>query len=147
MREIIIDTREKRPWTFARWPEGKIARLGTLKSGDYSLRGFQSGGIAIERKSFQDLFGSMTSGRERFYRELRRLGEFRLAALIVEEDEEFVLMGSKWTGVNPAKMLRTLYAWCAAFGIQIHFCPGALAAEAKAYRLLMGWADSRDKVV
>jgi ERCC4-type nuclease len=143
MREsIIVDTREKRPWTFERF--GAVSRRGTLKSGDYSLEGFQGSGIAIERKSFTDLYGSMTAGRLRFYAELGRLGEFGLAALIVEADEEMVLRGSGRTCVNPGRMLKTLYAWCCAFKIQVHFCANAYEAEAKAYRLMLGWRDARE---
>lgn len=144
MREIIIDSREKRAWTFGRWPERRHVRVGALKSGDYSLAGFSGKGVAIERKSLNDLFGSMTSGRLRFYDELRRLGEFGMAALVVEADEQVVLRGSQRTAVSAARMLRTLYAWCANFKIQVHFCNNAAEAEAKAYRLLMAFADARE---
>lgn len=142
-RVILIDTREKQPWYFWNWKDVKTERA-TLKSGDYSLKGFSGSGIAIERKSLMDLFGSMTSGRNRFYRELQRLGGFGLAALIVEASEHVVLYGSGRTMMSPARMLRTIYAWCAAFKIQIHFCSSKSEAEAKAYRLMMAWADARD---
>ena len=139
---IIVDTREKKPWTFERY-KVKVQR-GTLRSGDYSLKGFHKSGIAIERKALADLFGSMTSGRLRFYNELRRLGEFRLAALIVEAPHDAVLRGSRMTRISPGSMLRTIYAWCCGFGIQVHFCENSEKAEEKAYRLLVGWAESRE---
>ena len=46
---IIIDSREQIPYEF----EG--SQVGTLKSGDYSLDGFQDR-VAVERKSKADLY-------------------------------------------------------------------------------------------
>ncbi len=140
---IIIDTREKDPWTFEGYPEAPQVRTGTLRSGDYSLEGFQASGVAVERKSAADLFGSMTKGRLRLYNELRRLSGFGLAALVVEASETTLLRGSARTRINPGRMVRTLYEWAARFGVQLHFCDGRRLAERKAYRLLTGWADSR----
>lgn len=136
---IIVDTREKQPWMFLKY--GHEVRVGTLKTGDYSLAGHS---LAIERKSLADLYGSMTAGRLRFYNELRRLGDLGFAALVVEADEMIVEMGSGRTSVSPGRMLRTLYAWCCAFRIQLHFCANRAEAERKAYRLMAGWAASRD---
>ena len=80
---VFIDNREQAPFAF----EGLAADTkdgggplvvrttrGTLTSGDYSLVGLE-GLAAVERKSPQDLFGTIGQGRERFERELARLDE------------------------------------------------------------------------
>jgi DNA excision repair protein ERCC-4 len=142
---IIVDTREKNPWMFDGLRGIKVVR-GTLRTGDYSIKGGTLG-TAIERKSIPDLFGSMTSGRRRFYDELRRLSEYSLAAVVVEGTRQEAERWKAPTSINVARMLRTLQAWCARFGVQLHFCEGRLMAEQEAYRILVGWAESREKRV
>ena len=55
---IIIDNREQMPLTFQHFP----SRRGTLQSGDYSLARFETR-FTVERKSIDDLIGSLTAGR------------------------------------------------------------------------------------
>lgn len=79
---IVIDTREQTPWAF---PEGICsARRGTLAQGDYALEGDDE--FAVERKNLNDFLGTISSGWERFKRELRRMdaGSFRVKVIIVE---------------------------------------------------------------
>jgi DNA excision repair protein ERCC-4 len=99
---ITVDNREQSPFTFHEFYElQRIQRQnqklvlqcpyvvqcesGTLQTGDYSLRGFHSQ-ICIERKSLPDLVGTLTSGRERFIRELDRMmaPSFEFTAVVVE---------------------------------------------------------------
>lgn len=76
--QIIIDTRERRPWRFK-----APSRRGTLRRGDYSLVGLEEV-VAIERKSLPDLAGSLTHGRSRFERALERLAEVDHPLIVVE---------------------------------------------------------------
>ena len=78
---IIIDAREQWAWEIT-----KIATVrGTLKTGDYSLAGFEDQ-VAIERKSLDDLVQTMIRDRERFERELERLRPYRFKCIIIEAD-------------------------------------------------------------
>lgn len=85
---IIEDTREQTPLTD--WPEGVAVEVGTLRTGDYSVKGYENC-FAIERKSLTDFAGTMINGyeangekpRKRFNRELDRMRHFDMAAVIV----------------------------------------------------------------
>ena len=68
MFEITIDRREQRPWSFS--PEVAKVRLGTVRTGDYCVTG--DGGFAVERKSLNDFLGTISTGWERFQREINR---------------------------------------------------------------------------
>lgn len=77
--EIVVDTREQRPWHFP--AELATVRRGTLTTGDYALDGDRS--FAIERKSLDDFLGTVSSGWERFQRELDRMDEQQFPAKII----------------------------------------------------------------
>ena len=68
MFEITIDRREQRPWSFS--PEVAKVRLGTVRTGDYCVTGDK--GFAVERKSLNDFLGTISTGWERFQREINR---------------------------------------------------------------------------
>jgi hypothetical protein len=99
MVPVVADTREQLPFGFqgmlcdAKDGGGPLTVpvvRGTLKSGDYSLKGFESR-VAVERKSVADLFGTLGQGRDRFERELGRLAEMEYAAVVVEGDWREIL--------------------------------------------------------
>ena len=81
---IIIDTREQTPWSFD--PGAVDAEIGTLSTGDYALAGDTRFGI--ERKSMDDFLGTISTGWERFCRELDRMdaAEWVAKVIIVEGD-------------------------------------------------------------
>jgi ERCC4-type nuclease len=83
--QIIVDTREQRPWTFENY-NVTVKRAG-LRSGDYSLAGHEDQ-IALERKSLDDLVQSLSHGRDRFEREVERLSALSFAAVLVEASAE-----------------------------------------------------------
>lgn len=64
--DITIDTREQTPFHF----DGATVRRGTLTTGDYAITGDK--GFAVERKSFDDFLGTISTGWERFQREIAR---------------------------------------------------------------------------
>ena len=80
---VVIDTREKTPWDF---PEGVETSVGTVRQGDYALRG--DGCFAIERKSLRDFRDTVVREWDRFQRELIRmhLAGFAQKVVIVEGD-------------------------------------------------------------
>jgi ERCC4-type nuclease len=61
--KIIVDTREQKPY----WPTNRQ----TLIVGDYTTQKLKNK-FHIERKSLQDLYGTLTSGNNRFKYELFR---------------------------------------------------------------------------
>ena len=78
--QITIDTREQTPWHFP--PESAVTTIGTLKTGDYAITG--DDGFAIERKSLDDFVGTISTGWERFERELMRMASWPAQVVIVE---------------------------------------------------------------
>lgn len=86
MLDIVIDTREQTPWSFD--PGQARTFVNTLKTGDYALVG--DGDFAIERKSLDDFLGTVSSGWERFLREIGRMDSFVAKVIIVEGDYESV---------------------------------------------------------
>ncbi len=93
--EIIIDSREQTPWSFD--PQDAHCTRGTLRTGDYALAG--DDGYAIERKSLNDFLGTISSGWERFEKELRRAHERGFVMpVIVEGDVDDMLWSTSPDG-------------------------------------------------
>lgn len=117
---VVRDTREQTGYGFASLtcdqadgggPLIVPVEVGTLRSGDYSLRGYEDQ-VAVERKSLPDLFGTLGQGRERFERELERLAAFRFAAVVVEATlPEVLLSPPRNSDLNPKTVVRSVLAW------------------------------------
>jgi ERCC4-type nuclease len=90
---IVADSREKAPYTFPGFPPHEIVRAA-VPTGDYTILGIDQS-VAIERKSLEDYLGSITHGRDRFFRELERLRKIYYRAIIVEASYADVL-AAKW---------------------------------------------------
>ncbi len=103
---IICDTREQDPLVFS---DAVIVESRALHVGDYSIAGLETD-VVIERKSLSDLLGSITSGRERFEKELRQLRGYRFAAILIESNWPTILSGI-WdcpSSVSPNVVLGSL---------------------------------------
>ena len=110
---IIQDTREQNPWEFSPKVDVEVRTLGV---GDYSLKGFTER-IVIERKSMSDLMGSMTHGRERFKRELRRMQSYNLAVLVVEGSWQDIILGNYRSRMSPASAVGTIVSFIWKYGV------------------------------
>lgn len=77
--EIMIDTREQQPLSFPKSVENK------LDFGDYAVGGEHYTYTFVDRKSAADLKSTLTSGFERFVREIKRAREFGCFLYIVIE--------------------------------------------------------------
>ena len=86
--KILCDTREQAPYTFDRY-QGVTVERAALQTGDYSLAGLHDH-IGLERKSLDDLTGTLTKGRERFQRECERGRGLDYFGLIIEASLEDV---------------------------------------------------------
>lgn len=86
MFDIIVDTREQQPWTFANVNGDIIDKIiyHKLDTGDYTIAGFEET-LCIERKkSVAELANNITDSR--FDHELSRMYEFRHKFLLLEFD-------------------------------------------------------------
>ena len=84
---VIIDTREQLPLFIERPPKGLVMVRDYLEVGDYSARGFEKGGITIERKTVPDLLNCLGNDRDRFKRELEKMRGYEWGAIVVEGTE------------------------------------------------------------
>lgn len=78
---VLVDTREQRLLVFPTLP----SRSAGLVTGDYLAEALEHV-VAVERKSVPDLTGSLSSGRERFERELHRLRGFDVPRLLIVDE-------------------------------------------------------------
>lgn len=133
---LLIDTREQQPLPFALYKErfSHIVRA-TLKTGDYSIFGYEDR-IAIERKSLADLTGSLTHGRDRFFKELERLAEVDRAVLLIEATAREVHSPYKHTLVKPASILGSLHLIAVRFNVNVVFAGTRAVATQVALAML-----------
>lgn len=115
---MIIDTREQAPLDLPTLP----SEIGTLPVGDYGIKGFsdwQCPGFVIERKSIEDLAGSMGKGRDRFRREAEKMRQFGFAAIVIEGGRSQVELGQYRSKIYPISILSGLDAFAVRAGIHI----------------------------
>jgi ERCC4-type nuclease len=105
----IVDTREQLPLAL-NIPNER----GTLKTGDYSVRGLEDK-IAIERKSFMDLLGCIGGQRRRFEECIDRLLEIPCRAIVVEGTwkmlEELQLSSGWRSHLHPNAAVGSVMSW------------------------------------
>ena len=78
---ILVDAHERYPYRFANQQVSTERRA--LRCGDYAVEVDGAVGAAVERKSLEDLVGSLTSGRLRYA--LSELAALPRAAVVVED--------------------------------------------------------------
>lgn len=154
---IVVDTREKESYTFRGWKCDEVdgghvmtvrTERRTLKSGDYSLSGFETR-VAVERKSLVDLFGTLGQGRDRFERELERLREYEFATVMVESTwPEILASPPARSRLPPKTVLRSVIAWQQRYPNVHWFTAGnRRAAEGITLRILERfWKEAQTKV-
>ena len=111
---VAIDTREQKPYRFAR------SEVKTLASGDYSIVGLEDR-IAVERKTKQDAYSSLGQGRARFERELQRLSRFDYAAVVIETSLPDFLRAPAFSRMNPTAAARSMIAWSVKYRVCVFF--------------------------
>lgn len=160
--EVLIDTREQAPWSFQGLtgdsrrkfrPLAVCTDRATLKTGDYSVKGFETDGICIERKSLADLFATLTAERNRFVRELERMQEFKVSAVIVEGDWGQIILGPRradqsdeHSRVIGKTVFRSILAFQCRYRTQWLPMPTRSIAEQAAFRLMERfWWDREEE--
>jgi len=110
---VVIDSREQTPFDFS--PDVRTV-VGTLTSGDYSILGLEER-CAVERKSLPDLVSCITTGRDRFKRELHRLRGFECRAVVVEATISDVLAHSYRSKTHSNAVLGSVLSWQVRYGV------------------------------
>lgn len=78
---VLIDTREQNPLPF------KDSRIVKLSCGDYTSIGNLYADVFVERKSLPDLVSTLSSGLDRFKREVKRAQTLGYYLVVVVEDK------------------------------------------------------------
>ena len=114
--KVLVDSREQHPWDLS----PMRMEMTALATGDYASA---CGRYLLERKnSVDELISCMTSGRERFERELERMQAFASAIVLVEDNYADLATGCYRSKMNKDSALATLVAWQQRYQIPFHFC-------------------------
>ena len=98
---VYKDTREKDGWEFSQSGYCAGTEQQTIKTGDYTLHGYESH-ICIERKgSVTELATNIT--QDRFIRELERMRDFPWRYVLLEFDMDAVMTFPKGTKIPAYK--------------------------------------------
>ena len=137
--KILIDTREQQPYEFENPSE-----VGTLSCGDYSIAGLENH-IAIERKELNDLIGCLTTGRERFEKELHKSKALDYFALIIEASLSNLVNGNYRSEMNPKSAIQSLLAFSIRYRLPIWFCESRQYAQRITESLLCKYIKEVEK--
>ena len=101
--KIIVDSREKHPWSF----ENSVTKK--LEFGDYSIEGYEKN-IAIERKTLDDFVGSVIQNWERFKEEIKGLSKINnssssFARIVIEGSIDDILLKKYTSSALPQAVL------------------------------------------
>lgn len=133
--EVIVDTREQLPL----FKGAAFTRYGLIV-GDYTTRKLWHT-YAIERKSLQDLCGTMTKGNARFHRELIRAKANGIHLVMVIEGTRRDFLNKKFPRGQDRKISgQTLCKIVDTFErkhkLEVHWCRSRLGAVRKILQLL-----------
>lgn len=119
---IIEDSREQTPLDFSGFRGIESVRQG-LKTGDYSVQGFEDK-LCFERKSVQDLVGTLIGGHERFLREMERMREFDTKYILVEHSPTILYAYCAKHGWNYKfnTIIQSLLAYAYHYQVRVRFC-------------------------
>jgi len=133
----VVDTREQLPLDLA--PLQTV--IGTLQTGDYSVRGLESQ-IAIERKSLGDFLACVGTERERFEACVQRLLGYPTRAIVIESTWAEIEAGNWRSKVTASAAVGSLMGWMAA-GVPVVMCGDHDRAGRFASRMLFITARRR----
>ena len=139
---IVIDTREQLPlWTARK----AFVRSKKLDVGDYTIPEL-FGKAHIERKSPNDLYGSVIQGHDRFRNELIRSWELGIKLAVFVECTKDNFYGMKWDSRGlkcPGETLRKIVEKMELkYAIPFIFCDGRV----KMKKAMLEWFDNQRKV-
>lgn len=99
---VIKDTREQDGWSFGAGKSCAGMDIGTLKTGDYTLRGYENI-LTIERKgSVAEFAANITQAR--FEKELERMREFEFPFMVLEFTMDDIMRFPYGAGLPKSKI-------------------------------------------
>lgn len=99
--KLLIDTREKTPFSFDGDDDFSSVEYCKIDAGDYTIDGLQ-GIVSVERKASADeLLNNFIENKQRIYAEFERMKDYKLKFIVVEQDLE-TLMDPKSYYINRA---------------------------------------------
>lgn len=154
---IIVDSNETFPFTFEGITDkdGKLVNvpcerkaMWTSKLADYSIKGMETE-IQIERKSLEDLVGTLSGRRENFEEEIATIdGLCSYAAIVCECQWSDILADQHDHGARAKSVSRTCLSWRIKYP-RVHWemCFGRQHAERVTYQLLYNywWQAQREE--
>jgi ERCC4-type nuclease len=135
--QIIIDTREQLPWSFAGFVRIAETETRALQTGDYAIAGMEDL-FRVERKRMDELYLTLSNqlvNRIRFLRERERLTAFKRSFIVVEGTPEQIKVAGRRSEYHPNAVLGSLDAIAVKFGIQILYVDHREAAEERVANL------------
>jgi ERCC4-type nuclease len=123
---ILADSREQVPLV---WPEGQAVEVGTLATGDYSIKGSLSELISVEKKETGDLISSISTDRERFVRELQRMRAYRCRAIVALCSLQDIIEHRYRSNMTPESVIGSLASFQVRYELPIVFCGDAEGAS------------------
>lgn len=138
--KIIVDNREQSPFRFedARY-DGVVVQAGSLQTGDYSLAGLESR-VAVERKSLADFIGSISTGRDRFERELTRARGLDAFMVVIESPFSDLVAGNYRSRMESKAATQTVYSFMSRYRATFHFAQNRAWAEYATFHFLRHYA-------
>lgn len=137
--KILIDTREQIPYKFEIPSE-----VGTIPIGDYSIVGLENH-IAIERKELNDLIGCLTTGRDRFERELFKGRSLDYFSLVLECSLSDLANGRYRSEMNPKSAIQSLLTFSVRYRLPVFFAENREYAQRITENLLCKYAREIEK--
>lgn len=147
---VLRDNREKKPYDFEGLPV-EVEDV-TLSTGDYALAELCDHDeendtyhptYAVERKSADDFLGSITSGRDRFLREIKRAGDWDepLEVVIEASYTMFEQNIGPMSGrrIAPSQVIGTVDTWTEHYNVNFHFAGGRHVGARYTFETLQGW--------
>jgi len=125
---IVVDSQEaKYPYLFhGELIVRKRLLVDGIRTGDYSIQGLEHK-ITIERKTVTDLYSSLSTRREKFMEEMKRVQFFDCKALLIEGTYDQVINAPKtgyvrkFSGMRRESVLGSLVKINMEYGITVIF--------------------------
>jgi len=143
--KIVQDSREQSPFHFDGEQYDNVeVQEGSLTTGDYSLAGLESR-VAVERKSLPDFMTSISTGRDRFERELTRARGLDAFMVVVEAPFSEIVAGNYRSRMKPKAATQTVYSFMSRYRATFHFAQSRAWAEYATYSFLRHYAKRVEK--
>lgn len=140
-RPIVVSTITKALYQMGKMPIQVKGNWFTKGLADYSIDGFEER-VQIERKSLEDLYGTLGGRRDDFEAEIARLNLCDFAAVVIEAGWHDILFNPPgYSRLSPKVVSRTITSWSMRYP-QVHWftLDGRSHAEPFTFRLLeMFW--------